>query len=442
MHHLVEAATALTQLVTSVPQAKVSKTHQISDDEDASKSKPGQQRGNTLIAPSPPNMQHTVPNQSMHIEAKPTPVPSAGACTREIFPQRLMRILSDPTISDIVTWLPHGRSFVIIQPETLAEKILPIYFPESCTSPSGAKSSSTACKYPSFTRKLNRWGFRQVTRGPDAGAFHHKFFNRDEPGKCLQMICQRSRRHKSEDKRDVVNILPNKPPSQPRPQTIFNRVSNPELTSDQWATIPSFPKVAQTMNSTFPPIPKKENQALLSSRMDTSSPVTGVPTVSNTTSPSLKRPNLAFSNGIKAPTGDDQLDDPLPLLQRNLVLNAAAAALKQGQVPFGLSRQLVPRLLQQQTGQIVTGPTPPSSHRQATQPPPQLQAMLQQHPTSFAQDNANSAPASLAKNPAVAALTTLTAAPALKGSKNATSEEVRIANAKSMLYSAFLSALG
>ena len=36
-------------------------------------------------------------------------------------------------------------------------------------------------------------GFRQVTRGPETGAFHHELFRRDQPELCLQMFCQRSR---------------------------------------------------------------------------------------------------------------------------------------------------------------------------------------------------------------------------------------------------------
>ena len=36
-------------------------------------------------------------------------------------------------------------------------------------------------------------GFRQVTRGPETGAFHHDLFRRDQPELCLQMFCQRSR---------------------------------------------------------------------------------------------------------------------------------------------------------------------------------------------------------------------------------------------------------
>lgn len=68
---------------------------------------------------------------------------------REIFPERLMAILNESALSDIITWLPHGRSFVIIRPDVFAEKVMPKYFP--------SPDARTSTKYPSFTRKLNRW---------------------------------------------------------------------------------------------------------------------------------------------------------------------------------------------------------------------------------------------------------------------------------------------
>jgi hypothetical protein len=68
---------------------------------------------------------------------------------RVIFPQQLLSILSDKSLSDVVTWLPHGRSFVIIRPDVFTEEVLPKYLP-----PVDARAGT---KYPSFTRKLNRW---------------------------------------------------------------------------------------------------------------------------------------------------------------------------------------------------------------------------------------------------------------------------------------------
>lgn len=82
-------------------------------------------------------------------EEGPKKSPRTAPTKKEIFPQRLMDMLNDPTVSDIITWLPHGLAFVIIRPDLFTDRVLPKYLP-----PADVRSST---KYPSFTRKLNRW---------------------------------------------------------------------------------------------------------------------------------------------------------------------------------------------------------------------------------------------------------------------------------------------
>ena len=117
---------------------------------------------------------------------------------REIFPQRLMSLLADQSLFDIISWMPHGRSFVIMRPDVFSDRVLPSYFPSS--------DIRSGTKYPSFTRKLNRWGFRQASRGPDTGAFHHPLFRRDQIRLCLDMVCQRSRPCKNKSSRQTPKI--------------------------------------------------------------------------------------------------------------------------------------------------------------------------------------------------------------------------------------------
>ena len=126
---------------------------------------------------------------------------SASAACREMFPLRLHALLADPTVRDVISWLPHGRTFVVLRPDVFANRVLPRYFaPEgpsghhSKAAPATDAGGAGAHKYPSFTRKLNRWGFRQISRGPDAGAFCHDLFHRDDPGLCRGMVCQKSRK--------------------------------------------------------------------------------------------------------------------------------------------------------------------------------------------------------------------------------------------------------
>ena len=86
-----------------------------------------------------------------------------------------MEIVSNEENADVISWLPHGKGFAIYKKKKFASDILPKYFKQS--------------KYTSFTRKLNRWGFTRVTRGPETGAYYHKYFQRGETRLCMQMGC-------------------------------------------------------------------------------------------------------------------------------------------------------------------------------------------------------------------------------------------------------------
>lgn len=88
---------------------------------------------------------------------------SAATTAEEVpvtFPQKLMAVLDNDQLSDIITWLPHGKGFIILQKKKFAAEVMPIYFKHS--------------KFTSFTRKLNRWGFTRVPRGTEAGSYYHK----------------------------------------------------------------------------------------------------------------------------------------------------------------------------------------------------------------------------------------------------------------------------
>jgi hypothetical protein len=89
------------------------------------------------------------------------------------FHEQLMEVLTNDEDSDTISWLPHGRSFIIYKKKKFASKVLVKYF--------------KATKFTSFTRKLNRWGFTRVTRGPEMGSYFHKMFLRDNPELCLRM---------------------------------------------------------------------------------------------------------------------------------------------------------------------------------------------------------------------------------------------------------------
>mmetsp|Transcript_28369 Transcript_28369/g.60086 ORF Transcript_28369/g.60086 Transcript_28369/m.60086 type:complete len:1011 (+) Transcript_28369:294-3326(+) len=99
---------------------------------------------------------------------------SAGASVTLNFPEVLYEIVCDPANYHIVSWLPHGKGFVIHDRQLFAENILPRHF--------------DGAKYTSFTRRLKRWKFERVPRGPEMGAYYNKCFLRDSPELVRGMI--------------------------------------------------------------------------------------------------------------------------------------------------------------------------------------------------------------------------------------------------------------
>ena len=100
-----------------------------------------------------------------------------GKFVRKSFPQKLMDILNDDQNSDIIKWLPCGTAFMIVDKKRFAAEILPQYFKQT--------------QFTSFTRKLTRWNFIRVPRGPLMGTYYHKFFQRHNPTFCMK-VCRMS----------------------------------------------------------------------------------------------------------------------------------------------------------------------------------------------------------------------------------------------------------
>lgn len=68
-----------------------------------------------------------------------------GPAVKQSFLYSFHGILSSPEYEDIVTWLPHGRGFIVVDKARFEKEILSTFLPNT--------------KYASFTRRLKRWNF-------------------------------------------------------------------------------------------------------------------------------------------------------------------------------------------------------------------------------------------------------------------------------------------
>lgn len=88
-----------------------------------------------------------------------------------------MKVLSNKEFEPIITWMPSGKSFSIVDSKAFVADVLPEQF--------------KSAKYASFTRKLHRWGFMRHYRGEEAGAFYHNLFRKDRLDLVEQMTCHK-----------------------------------------------------------------------------------------------------------------------------------------------------------------------------------------------------------------------------------------------------------
>jgi len=86
---------------------------------------------------------------------------------------KLHAILIRKDLRSVITWMPHGRSWKIINLPEFEKKVLPQYFKQS--------------NMKSFHRQANGWGFRRMLKGPDKGSFYNEFFLRGVPHLCKKM---------------------------------------------------------------------------------------------------------------------------------------------------------------------------------------------------------------------------------------------------------------
>mmetsp|Transcript_17330 Transcript_17330/g.29881 ORF Transcript_17330/g.29881 Transcript_17330/m.29881 type:complete len:544 (+) Transcript_17330:214-1845(+) len=269
-----------------------------------------------------------------------------GDSTKEVFPMRLHALLSDPTVRDVISWLPHGKSFVVLRSDVFATRVLPRYFAPEGSNSLNAKTATVVGKdgslqiknkspgvhkYPSFTRKLNRWGFRQISRGPDAGAFCHEMFQRDNPDLCRGMVCQKSRK----SKRAIASAagMPDDMISVSSASTMGTRLSACSGEKRPYSSTVTVSTAGATSNKSLPF--KKRKSVERSSFM-----MNGIPSmISHRTHPKVPASNASVTesdltsdtssvcskNSAKAPVAPSKAAAPMPPVQSQTITAEASA---------------------------------------------------------------------------------------------------------------------
>ncbi|VEU36732.1 unnamed protein product [Pseudo-nitzschia multistriata] len=107
-------------------------------------------------------------HQSISYLQQPPPVLRASGWVRsQRFPTKLYALLSQPQLSNIITWMPHGRSWKVLETRIFETSVLPVFFESD--------------NYHSFNRVINAWSFRRKSSGPDRGSYFHELFLRGKP---------------------------------------------------------------------------------------------------------------------------------------------------------------------------------------------------------------------------------------------------------------------
>ena len=103
----------------------------------------------------------------------PCTVPLVSETGRISFPMKLFQILSEESNEPIISWMHHGRAWIVHDADKFEKELIPKYF--------------KLTKFSSFTRQVNGWGFRRITKGMDKGGFYHELFLRGRSDMCAKM---------------------------------------------------------------------------------------------------------------------------------------------------------------------------------------------------------------------------------------------------------------
>ena len=105
------------------------------------------------------------------------------------FPEKLMEAMLKYGEEDSVRWLSNGQSFVILSPEKFVKNVLHKAFRKA--------------QYPSFIRRLRRWGFIRLTSSSGTDCFRHPLFQRDRRDLVAKISCPGSSRREGKEEPEM-----------------------------------------------------------------------------------------------------------------------------------------------------------------------------------------------------------------------------------------------
>ena len=114
------------------------------------------------------------PGAATKIPAPASTRKQRGQCKRTNFAFTLHAILADKNCNSAITWLPSGKSFVILDRGVFTKQIMPRYLRET--------------RFESFSRRLKRWNFKKIfLSGQSQAVYSHDLFQRDRLDLCKLM---------------------------------------------------------------------------------------------------------------------------------------------------------------------------------------------------------------------------------------------------------------
>lgn len=157
-------------------------------------------------------------DQALHSREETRKAPRGGVTTP--FPVKLHNLLESNEWSDIISWQPHGRCFVIRKPEEFIKNVMPRHFRQT--------------KLTSFQRQLNLYCFLRITSGRDKGCYYHELFLRGKPLLCERMIRMKIKgtRIKGSSNPEQEPNFYTMSPAPPESTDVLSEVKAPQSQSD------------------------------------------------------------------------------------------------------------------------------------------------------------------------------------------------------------------